>query len=177
MTLSPIPKFRKWLEEKIQQNNDHGHFFDESVLSKEDFDLLIESGMVQRDNPWNSLLKYLDNAELSVSADPEQAAVLRPILTKLAARYIVLEKHRGKPLDGVARFHLSNGAMVHRVNFGADLTRKGIQNSYGLMMNYMYDLDAIEDNQRAFEAGYQIQVSSEVQQWLPVERGPRTSKL
>lgn len=177
VTLSPIPKFRKWLEEKIQQNNDHGRFFDDSVLSKEEFDLLTESGMVQRDDPWNSLLKYLESANLSASADPEHAAVLRPILTKLAARYIVMEKHRGKPLDGVARFHLSNGAIVHRVNFAADLTRKGIQNSFGIMMNYRYDLDAIEDNQRVFEAGYQIQVSSDVQQWLPLDSGPTASKL
>ena len=177
VTLSPIPKFRKWLEEKIQQNEDHGRFFDDSVLSKEEWDLLTDSGMVQRDDPWRSLLKYLETADLSVAADPEHAAVLRPILTKLAARYIVLEKHRGKPLDGVARFHLSNGAMVHRVNYGADMTRKGIKNSFGIMMNYRYDLDAIEDNQRAFENGYQIQVSPEVQQWLPVESVPPASKL
>lgn len=125
VTLSPIPKFRKWLEEKIQQNNDHGRFFDDSVLSKEEWNLLTDSGMVQRDDPWSSLLKYLKNADLSVlSADLEQVAVLCPILTKLSARYIVMEKHRGKPLDGVARFHLSNGAIVHRVNFGADMTRK-----------------------------------------------------
>ena len=178
MTLSPIPKFRKWLEEKIHQNNDHGRFFDDSVLSKEEWNLLTDSGMVQRDDPWSSLLKYLKNADLSVlSADLEQVAVLCPILTKLAARYIVMEKHRGKPLDGVARFHLSNGAIVHRVNFGADMTRKGIQNSFGIMMNYRYDLDAIEDNQRAFEAGYHIQVSSDVQQWLPAENSPTPSKL
>jgi malonyl-CoA decarboxylase len=175
--LSPVPKFRKWLEEKIHQNDDHGKFFDGSVLSKDEWALLSEAGLVQHGDPWSSFLTCLEGANFSEAADPEHIAILRPILTKLAARYILLEKHRGKPLDGVARFHLGNGAIVHRINFGADLSRKGIQNSFGIMMNYRYDLDALEDNQRAFEASYYIQASGDVIQLLPSESFPRQSKL
>lgn len=137
----------------------------------------MEIGIIQRDDPWKSLRTSLESADFSAAADPEHMAALRPILTKLVARYIVVEKHRGKPLDGVARFHLSNGAMVHRINFGADLTRKGIQNSFGIMMNYRYDMEANEENQRAFEAGYQIKVSPNVQQLLPIDVEPIKSNL
>lgn len=171
-----MPRFRKWLEEKIRQNDDHGHFFDDSVVCKEDWAFLAETGLVPHDAPWSRFLTCLEHANFSEAADPEQLAALQPILTKLAARYIVLEKHRGKPLDGVARFHLGNGAMVHRINFGADLSRKGIQNSFGIMMNYRYDLNEIEDNQRAFEASYHIQVSSDVLKLLPSDDGRGHSK-
>ncbi len=177
VTLSPIPNFRKWLEEKIQQNEDNGRFFDNSIISRNDWDLLVESGMIEQNDSWKNLLQCLKTADFSAADDSEQLAGLRLILTKLAARYIVLEKHRGKPLDGVARFHLGNGAMVHRINFGADLTRKGIQNSFGIMMNYRYNLEAIEAYQRSFEAGYQLQVSPDVQRLLPAENKPTKSNL
>ena len=74
-------------------------------------------------------------------------------------------------------FHLGNGATVHRINFGADLSRKGIQNSFGIMMNYIYDLNTVEGNKRAFEANYQIQASGDVLQFLPASSSPEQSKL
>ena len=170
MTLSPMPKFRKWLEEKIRQNDENGRFFDDSILSKEDWSSLRSAGLLSSNDPsWKSFLTCLH--ELKLDAHPEHMAVLEPILSKLAARYIFLEKHRGKPLDGVARFHLGNGAKVHRVNFGADLSRKGIQNSFGIMLNYLYDLDSIGENRRVFERTYQIQASSDVMRLLAAEDG------
>jgi hypothetical protein len=182
VTLSPMPKFRKWLEDKILQNEENGKFLDDSILSKEDWDNLVKCGLLSSDvtSSWKSFLDCLDEMNLgSESGDPEHLAVLQPILTKLAARYIFLEKHRGKPLDGVARFHLGNGAMVHRINFGADLSRKGIQNSFGIMVNYLYDLNVVADNRREFEQTYQIQASSDVMRLLAVEdsRIPGQSKL
>ena len=70
-----------------------------------------------------------------------------------------------------SHFHLGNGAQVHRVNFGADLSRKGIQNSFGIMLNYLYDLDSIGENRRVFERTYQIQASSDVMRLLAAEDG------
>jgi hypothetical protein len=124
------------VEEKIHQNDNHGKFFEGSVLSKDDWAPLSEARLVQQDDPWSSFLTCLEGANCSEAAYPKHIAILPPTLTKLGARYILLEKHRGKLLDGVARFHLGNGAMVHRINFGADLSRKGLQNSFGIMMNY-----------------------------------------
>lgn len=54
------------------------------------------------------------------------------------------------PADPVARFHLGNGASIERVNWMAGLSEKGIQESHGLMVNYLYDLASIEANHEAF---------------------------
>ncbi len=69
--------------------------------------------------------------------------VLRP----LAAQYLVEAKHKsGLPLDSVARFHLGNGARLEAVHAGADLSANGLAQSYGVMVNYVYDLSEIEAN-------------------------------
>lgn len=171
VTLSPIPKFRSWLEEKCRQNDAEGKFVDNTILSQHDWDILIASGLLSSEHTsWAAFMACLDGMNFcKESGDPHSLALVEPILTKLAARYIVLEKHRGKPLNGVARFHLGNGAMAHRINFGADLSRKGIRNSYGIMINYLYDLNAVDVNRRAFEETYQIQVSEDILRRMEAE--------
>jgi malonyl-CoA decarboxylase len=57
------------------------------------------------------------------------------------------------PSDPVARFHLNNGARLERINFAADLSRKAMRQSCGLMVNYLYDLDEIESNHERFVNG------------------------
>ena len=79
--------------------------------------------------------------------DAGQAALLR-----LAAAYLtwVSPTPAGDP---VARFHLDNGARLERLNLHADLSPKGLRQSYGLMVNYLYDLDRIEAHHAAFRRG------------------------
>ena len=55
--------------------------------------------------------------------------------------------------DPVARFHLDNGARLERVNVGSDLSEKGLRESLGVMVNYLYDLGAVEDNHERFVRG------------------------
>ncbi len=55
--------------------------------------------------------------------------------------------------DPVARFHLDNGARLERLNAGADLSSKGLAQSYGLMVNYLYDLDRVEAQHEQFTQG------------------------
>ena len=55
--------------------------------------------------------------------------------------------------DPVARFHLENGARLERINLGADLSDKGLAESFGVMVNYLYDLAAVEANHRRFIQG------------------------
>jgi malonyl-CoA decarboxylase len=55
--------------------------------------------------------------------------------------------------DPVARFHLDNGARLERVNVNADLSPKGLRESLGMMVNYLYDLGAIEANHERFIRG------------------------
>lgn len=71
-------------------------------------------------------------------------------LQKLCAHYLLNEKSGRLPRDPVARFHLGNGAILHQLNTAADLSPKGIAQSSGIMVNYLYDLPQIEENHDAY---------------------------
>ncbi|HUR90974.1 MAG TPA: malonyl-CoA decarboxylase [Ramlibacter sp.] len=86
----------------------------------------------------------------------------RALLLGWAAQYLGREMHDGKPLDPVARFHLGNGARVERLNWGGDPSPKGVRQSYGLMVNYLYDLKRL-DKHRAMLAQGQIPISGAVE--------------
>src|SRR5690606_25879606 len=61
------------------------------------------------------------------------------VLVAAAAAYLAEAKDgAGRPLDPVARFHLSNGAELHRIHAGADLSERGLAQSHGVMVNYLY---------------------------------------
>jgi malonyl-CoA decarboxylase len=69
----------------------------------------------------------------------------------MAAYYLLNAKGRGGlPFDPVARFHLGNGAIVHAVHAAADTSEKGIAQSGGTMVNYLYDLSRIAQNHEVF---------------------------
>jgi malonyl-CoA decarboxylase len=82
--------------------------------------------------------------------DKAAARRLRDALEQLAARYLYTVRQNGRPYDPVARFHLGNGARIERINFLADSSAKGFKQSCGLMVNYLYDPDQIEQNVEAF---------------------------
>ena len=71
----------------------------------------------------------------------------------LLRRLLAQELQDGKPLDAVARFHLGNGARVERLNWAADPSPKGLKQSYGLMVNYLYDLKKLDRNRSALAQG------------------------
>ena len=107
--------------------------------------------------PYPRLLAALDNPlELTPKA-PQRAELLA-----WAARYLGKELQDGKPLDPVARFHLGNGARVERLNWGGDPSPKGLKQSFGLMVNYLYDLKRL-DKHRALLARGEIPVSGAVE--------------
>ncbi len=68
----------------------------------------------------------------------------------------------GRPIDPVARFHLGNGARLERVNWNADLSKRGLDNAFGMMANYRYRLDEIEHNHENFANGGKIITSGSV---------------
>jgi malonyl-CoA decarboxylase len=83
--------------------------------------------------------------------DEALAKDAREPLSRLCARYLILEKGRpGRALDPVAHFHLSNGARVERLNWLGDTSPKGLQQSEGMMVNYLYKLADIEANHEAY---------------------------
>ena len=85
---------------------------------------------------------------------------------KLCAHYLLREKSCDAPLDPVARFHLGNGARLHRMHGGADLSAKGREQSAGIMVNYLYDLARIEENHEAFFDEGRIAVSRTISRLL-----------
>lgn len=137
VTLSPMPGFRKWLE---------ATYLEEQVpLDPEALDTL----------------KQLENPNWP--QDPELSERLNAVIRPLAARYLLKEKNRdGQPLNPVARFHLGNGAELHRINWQGDTSAQGMQQSTGLMINYLYVLDNIERNHEQYITDHTIVCSSSV---------------
>lgn len=90
--------------------------------------------------------------EQYLQLSPEEAAAEEheETLRKLVFNYLVLVKKDKYPADPVARFHLGNGASLHQVHTGADQSEKGMGQSRGTMVNYLYDLSSIESNHEKF---------------------------
>ena len=95
------------------------------------------------------------------TTDPRWEAAL-----ELCARYLVKERSQDLALDPVARFHLGNGASLHAIHWAADLSDKGLQQSAGMMVNYLYDLDSIEENHDAYFDQSEVAISRAVARLL-----------
>jgi malonyl-CoA decarboxylase len=136
VTLSPVPGFRSWL------TNEHGQQESTFVPDKS------LSAMLESEQWWRQ----------------DSADNVKPVLLNLAARYFLEARTpRGEPVDPVARFHLGNGARLEHIHFLADCSEPGIAQSYGLMVNYLYDLKNIELNHEAFISRGEVVASNEVE--------------
>ena len=136
VTLSPVPGLRAWAEAEAERGAD-------SMLSGP-----------QRE---------------AVRAPEGPAAADEKTLEAIAARYLVSAKGPGRaPLDPVARFHLGNGARLERINAGGgpsaagDPSPQGLANSWGVLVNYLYDLGSIERHHEAFAARGEVAASPAV---------------
>jgi malonyl-CoA decarboxylase len=137
VTLSPLPGMRRWALEQLDKDND-------SVLPEK----MLEQ------------VRLLDSSNDKVIADQQ-------VLKELAARYLLEAKQNdGGPLNAVARFHLGNGARLEQINVAADMSARGVANSWGVMVNYLYDLNAIEKNHEAFVNNHQIICSHAIKRLL-----------
>jgi malonyl-CoA decarboxylase len=115
--------------------------------SDPDAALLLE---LERDGWWN---------------DPARSEKLRAPLLRLGACY--LTRKPSIRIDPVARFHLGNGARLERINWLGNTAPRGIQESFGIMVNYLYDHDSIEANHEAFVHDGTIARSADVDALLP----------
>jgi Malonyl-CoA decarboxylase C-terminal domain len=126
-------------------------------------------------------LKYMDSGP-SVETTPQIMTAVRFLLESMAAHYICHVKlgHTNgtttmvttqgnehlKPSNGVARFHLQNGAEVFRVNAFADVSVTGITDSFSVMVNYRYDLSRLAENQKQYAKNYTVMVHDYVNQQM-----------
>ena len=108
-------------------------------------------------SPIPGLSKWIEKNELQTISQDETK------LKQLAANYLLEAKQsNGGPIDPVAKFHLGNGAVIHQINIDADLSAKGLFQSYGVMVNYLYDPLKISHNGELFSKEGQIAASSAV---------------
>ena len=151
-TLSPIPGFMRW----IGQEQDSG----KQVLSQED-DATLAGAFVTA-NGADALRKIRD--DVNWANDSKVVAAVEPVLTQMAARYLLTAKNRrGRVADPVAHFHLTNGALVERLNWMGDKSTHGLSQSAGLMVNYLYDLGRIEENHEAYTGEGKVTASPGVE--------------
>lgn len=133
-TLSPIPGFRRWLD---QQVNDDAT----ALLMEEEASALLAAQPAETGSRSLGLLL----ARRAWFRDAATVKLLEPILTRLCARYLLAETKGKRAADPVAHFHLANGARVERINMCADTSEKGLKESATLMVNYLYAPDKIEN--------------------------------
>lgn len=151
-TLSPIPGFRRWLDE---------------TLAAGEIPLPAQARKALRDGSGEEAEAELLRRALSTPCwyrhTPCEESV-KPALQALCAYYLLNEKrHDGKRArDPVAHFHLSNGARMQRLNWLADTSAKGIASSAGMMINYLYRLDRIERFHEDYTGEGRIAASSTI---------------
>ena len=105
-----------------------------------------------------SLKKEFLDPKAAANEDKNNSDILR----KLIFNYLV-QARRGKyPADPVARFHLGNGAMLHNVHANADSSKKGLRQSYGCMVNYLYDLSYLERNHERYATEGHVEFSDKL---------------
>ncbi len=135
-TLSPIPGFRDWfttLDEKIIQN----------ILGKIPF----------------GNISFLRNSDLKVGDG--RIVSNKDAITKLVAHYLMNEKNKkGQPINDVCRFHLGNGAIIDDININANVSEVGFNRSFGVMVNYLYELKNIEKNHEDYINNKKISISN-----------------
>lgn len=136
-TLSPIPGFCAWLQTVIPRIIE----FPDGASQVQALAILDKPG-------WHQ--------------DAAESERLRKVLTPLAGYYLACAKHEREAADPVARFHLGNGARLERLNWLADTSKRGLQQSAGMMVNYLYRLDEVEDNHELYVREQKVAASREL---------------
>jgi len=157
-TLSPVPGFRRWLDRITTEGT-------LKILTKANSTAAVAASPGKSAeaavNEIISRHKWFEDSELA-------QAVKAPLQT-LCTHYLINEKRNsGTAENSVAHFHLENGAMIEQVNWLADTSERGILQSAGLMINYLYKLKTIDNNHESYRAGEDAIVSSQVKKLLKI---------
>lgn len=153
-TLSPVPGFRPWLQEQLENNA-----------------LDLNENALQALHTLSSVAATPESFAQSLNGDPDEdggtfGEDLQKLLMRSCARYLLEARRNDRALDRVAHFHLSNGARIERLNWAGDLSHNGIRQSAGIMVNYLYKLSDIEKNHEAYSSNATIAASTAVRKLL-----------
>ena len=155
-TLSPVPGFCKWLHKQLEAGKDNALFTPTEIR-----DLKTATRKATACEALQTVL-----ADAGWHQNAKQTELLKPILLRLCACYLVREKRGERALDPVAHFHLSNGAQLEQLNWLGDVSAKGMKQSAGMMVNYYYKLSDIDDNHEDYVTDGRIAMSKAVAQWM-----------
>ena len=146
VTLSPLPGFAAWWA--------------------------TEASMPESRDDWAEAQERLAEIDDWTEIDNSLRAAVEPVLHAAAATYLLsADGAKGRPIDPVARFHLGNGASLDRINAFADLSPNGLRQSWGVMVNYRYDLSSIERNHEAYVANGTVACSTSVKRLATTRNG------
>jgi len=141
-TLSPIPGFANWFAylEDVKIKSILGNLKDQDVAFLKSQDLKLGD------------TRIIKNKEAII---------------KLVAHYIVNEKNQqGLPINNVCRFHLGNGAIVDDIIVNANISETGFKGSFGVMINYLYELKNIEKNHEDYMNNNKTIFSNKIKKYL-----------
>ena len=141
-TLSPIPGLASWFlkqpETKIK-----------SILKNNNY----------------SQLYFLKDENID-SFNYKKIEENKEILKKITYYYLTEEKFNNRPLNGVANFHLNNGASIYDIVINADLSSNGYKESFGIMVNYYYELEKIVKNHEDFVNKGKISIMNNLKEYV-----------
>jgi malonyl-CoA decarboxylase len=147
-TLSPIPGFAAWLTRVDAES------LRAPRMRAANRRALQEALAGLRSRHGTDLSGLLPQPGTAAPPAPADDAADRAALSALCAHYLLHRTATDAPeADPVGRFHLNNGARLQRINPAGDLSRKGLRQSFGMMVNYLYDLDEVETNHEKFMHG------------------------
>jgi malonyl-CoA decarboxylase len=139
-TLSPVPGFRRWLTRRAAATDDPA---------------IASLGRTETGPGWLEIAK----------ADPS----LKQTIMRVCASYLTRHASAEDRADPVARFHLGNGARLQRINWLGNTAARGIAESFGIMVNYLYDVATIESNHEAFVNDGAVMRAAEVDALLAAD--------
>jgi malonyl-CoA decarboxylase len=141
-TLSPVPGLRRHIDERLKTEGD-------AALTSAEIASLMP--VIDEAQGAIAVRRLLDRPNWWIVPAIDKA--LRPILCRLAARYLTGVDDKGRALDRVAHFHLGNGAIVERLNWLGDTSANGLKQAYGMMVNYRYKLSDVDANHESYASG------------------------
>jgi malonyl-CoA decarboxylase len=140
-TLSPIPGFAQW------------------------FSYLEENKLKTIMGNFKNDLAFLKSSDLKIG--DTRIIENKEELTKLVAHYLINEKNqKGSPINDVTRFHLGNGAIIEDIAINANVSDTGFNRSFGIMVNYLYELESIEKNHEDYMTNNKVVLSNKLKKYL-----------
>ncbi len=152
-TLSPMPLFGKWLVDYLENEGEH-------FCKKTEVERIVEFSGDEDIN--KSILTMLHTKDWHLNEKITE--ILKTPMLRLTLHYLSKVKRKGRlnAYDPVANFHLSNGAEIGQLNWLGDTSKKGLKQSFGIMLNYRYKLNNIINNHETYLTNGEIHISKNI---------------